>query len=192
MFRSSLVRLIAAACLSSVVAPAWPQQALNLPEAQRLAVARSRQVTAQDAEAAAVREMARAAGQLPDPVLKLGIDNLPVNGPDRLSLSRDFMTMRRIGVMQEIPRADKRRLKVERLDRDAQRVQAEREQTVAGVQRDTALAWIDRYYALAMLELLRQQVEETRLQIEGGEMAYRIGRGSQADIFAARASLASM
>ncbi|MEO7640167.1 MAG: TolC family protein, partial [Ramlibacter sp.] len=190
MFRSSLVRLIAAACLSSVVAPAWPQQALNLPEAQRLAVARSRQVTAQDAEAAAVREMARAAGQLPDPVLKLGIDNLPVNGPDRLSLSRDFMTMRRIGVMQEIPRADKRRLKVERLDRDAQRVQAEREQTVAGVQRDTALAWIDRYYALAMLELLRQQVEETRLQIEGGEMAYRIGRGSQADIFAARASLA--
>ena len=42
--------------------------------------------------------MAIAAGQLPDPVLKFGVDNLPLSGPDRLSLSRDFMTMRRIDI----------------------------------------------------------------------------------------------
>src|SRR5213594_2741353 len=48
---------------------------------------------------AAAREMAVAAAQLPDPMLKFGIDNLPINGPDRFSVARDFMTMRRIGVM---------------------------------------------------------------------------------------------
>jgi hypothetical protein len=59
--------------------------------------------------------MAAAAGQLPDPVLKFGVENLPVNGPDRLSLSRDFMTMRRIGLSQELPSAQKRQLRSERV-----------------------------------------------------------------------------
>ncbi len=184
--------LFAASCLAFQAAPALAQQPLTLSEAQRVALARSQQLTAQDAAAAAVREMAAAAGRLPDPVLKLGVDNLPVSGPDRLSLSRDFMTMRRIGLMQELTRADKRQLRVERLQRDAQRVQAERELAVASIQRDTALAWIERHYAQAMLDLLLQQAQEIQLQAQGAEVAYRAGTGSQADIFGARAALASL
>lgn len=186
-------RWLAIAASLALLAPlALAQQTLTLLEAQRIALARSNQLTAQDAAAAAVREMAAAAGRLPDPVLKLGVENLPVSGPDRLSLSRDFMTMRRIGLMQEFPRAEKRQLQVERLQRDAQRVQAERELAVAGIQRETALAWMERYYAQAMLDLLRQQAQETDLQVQGAEVAYRTGKGSQADIFGARAALASL
>ena len=92
----------------TLAAPALAADALTLAEAQRLAVERSRQITAQDAAVTASREMAVAAGQLPDPVLKIGVDNLPVSGPDRGSLTADFMTMRRIGVTQEITRSDKR------------------------------------------------------------------------------------
>lgn len=190
---SRLYRWLATAiCLAYLAAPALAQQPLTLSEAQRIALARSNQLTAQDAAAAAVREMAAAAGRLPDPVLKLGVDNVPVNGPDRLSLSRDFMTMRRIGLMQELPRTEKRQLRVERLQRDAQRVQAERELATANIRRDTALAWIERYYAQTMLDLLRQQVRETELQVQGAEVAYRSGKGSQAEVFGARAALASL
>lgn len=67
----------------------------SLPDAQRLAVAHSRQLPAQDSAAVAARGMAAAAGQLPDPTLKFGIDNLPVTSSDRFSLKDDFMTMRR-------------------------------------------------------------------------------------------------
>ena len=102
---------IAAVALTAVVASAHAQTALSLGDAQRIAVERSRQLAAQDSASLASREMAVAAGQLPDPVLKLGIDNLPVDGPDRFSLTRDFMTMRRIGVMQEITRGEKRELR---------------------------------------------------------------------------------
>src|SRR4051812_46996459 len=58
---------------------------LTLAEAQRLALERSRQLSAQDHAVIASREMASAAGQLPDPVLKLGVDNLPLSGADRFS-----------------------------------------------------------------------------------------------------------
>lgn len=162
---------------------------LSLREAQQLAVRHSRQVQAQDALVRSARDMAVSAGQLPDPVLKLGVDNLPLSGPAQLSLTQDFMTMRRIGLMQELPRAEKRQLKAERFERDAERAQAQRRQALAGVQRDTALAWLERYYALAVRTQLQQQQEETRLQEQGALIAFREGKGSQADVFAARTAL---
>ena len=122
--RSHALKNIPAAVLLALLAfaPAVPAQTtLSLAEAQRLAVARSQQLAAQDSMIASAREMAVAAGQLPDPVLKLGVDNVPVNGADRFSLGTDFMTTRRVGVMQEITRGEKRRLKSERYEREASR-----------------------------------------------------------------------
>jgi len=163
---------------------------LTLADAQRRAVERSRQLTAQDFAVSASRDMAVAAGQLPDPVLKLGIDNLPVNGPDRFSLTNDFMTMRRIGVMQEITRADKRQLRAERFNDDAEKTVAEKNATTAAIERDTALAWLDRYYAEAMAAVIAEQGSQAKLEIQSAEGAYRAGRGNQADVFAARSALA--
>lgn len=71
--------------------------ALTLKGAQKVAIDRSRLLTSKDYAAAAARDMATAAGELPDPVLKVGIDNLPVEGVERFSLGRESMTMRRIG-----------------------------------------------------------------------------------------------
>lgn len=177
-----------ALCLSL---PAWavgPDEPLSLREAQTLAAARSQQLIANQASMAASRQMATAAGQLPDPVVKLGVDNLPLNGPDRFSLSRDFMTMRRIGVMQEIPRAEKRQLRAERFEREADRTRAESQLNLANIQRETAIAWIERYYTLRTRELVLQQIQETRLQVQSTESGFGIGRNSQADVFAARAA----
>ena len=181
-----LDRTLAAILIVVAASASWAADPLTLTEAQSIAASRSQQVVAQGALTAAARDQAVAAGQLPDPVIKFGIDNLPVNGPDRGSLTRDFMTMRRIGIMQEITRSEKRQLRSERFERDALRIQAQRELTLANLRRDTALAWQDRYYAKAMRELVQQQVEEARLQEQAAEIAFRNGRGSQADVFAAR------
>jgi len=182
-----LILSLAAASLAGAAEPA-----LTLPEAQRLAAARSRQLVAQDSAALASREMALAAGQLPDPALKVGIDNLPVTGPDAYSVTSDFMTMRRIGLMQEFTRGEKRQLRAERFEREAERAVAEKSAMLATIQRDTALAWLDRYYAEAMAAAIAEQARETGLEVEAAENAYRTGRGSQADIFAARSAKASL
>lgn len=171
------------------VPAAWAADPLTLAEAQALAVSRSQQLAANSASAAASRQMAVAAGQLPDPVLKLGVDNVPVNGPDRLSLSRDFMTMRRIGLSQELPRAEKRQLRSERFEREAVRTEAEAQLNTANIRRDTALAWIERYYTDQMRDVVFRQIQETQLQAKTAETGYGAGRNTQADVFAARAAL---
>lgn len=174
----------------TLAAPALAADALSLAEAQRLAIERSREITAQDAAVTASREMAVAAGRLPDPVLKIGVDNLPVSGPDRGSFTADFMTMRRIGVMQEITRSDKRSFRAERYQREADKGLAEKDKTIANVERAAAIAWLDRYYAEAMASVIASQREEAQREREAADAAYRAGRASQADVLSARAAVA--
>src|SRR6266567_5079475 len=162
---------------------------LTLAEAQRRAVDRSRQLAAQDSAISASREMAIAAGQLPDPVATVGVNNLPVNTSDAWSFTRDFMTMRSVGVMQEFTRADKREARAERFEREAEKSHAEKDVSLAAIQRDTALAWLDRYYAEAMQTVISEQSRQAQVEIEAAESGYRAGRGNLADILAARNAL---
>jgi outer membrane protein TolC len=136
--------------------------------------------------------MATAAGQRPDPILKAGINNLPINGPDRFSLTNDFMTMRSVGVSQEFTRDGKLKARAARFEREAEVAEAGRELALANLQRDTATAWLERYYQERMREVLITERDEAKLQIEAADAAYRGGRGSQADVFAARSAVAQI
>jgi outer membrane protein TolC len=182
--------VVAAFTITLTVALAQTQPELTLDQALRLAQDRSRQLPARDAAAAASRDMAVVALQRPDPVLKASITNLPVDGPDRFSLTRDFMTMRSIGVMQEFTREDKRKARSGRLEREADVAEADRNLALANLQRDTASAWLERHYQTRMREVLIAQRAEAGLQIEAADAAYRGGRGAQADVFLARSAVA--
>lgn len=186
--------LLLSFALSSGIAFAQsaPPGTLSLESALKLAQTRSSLLVAQDSAAAASREMAVSAGQLPDPTLKLGINNLPVTSSDRFSLSRDFMTMRSVGVMQEFTRSDKREARSVRFESEAQVAYATRNVTIANLQRETAMAWLERYYSERMREVLIQQRDEAKQQIEAADTAYRTGKGAQADVFAARSAVAQI
>ena len=172
--------------------PALAAGPLTLAEAQRQALEIAPLVTGQNASIRASREMAVAAGRRPDPELKLGVDNLPVDGPDRFTIGNDFMTMRRIGVMQEFTRASKLARRSDRYEKEAEKGEAERDLVIATVQRDTAIAWLETYYAEAMANAIVEQRSEAQREVEAAEAAYRSGRGSQADVFAARAAVVSL
>ena len=165
---------------------------LTLDNALRLAQERSLQLPAQTAAAAAAREMAIAAGQRPDPTLKAGINSLPINGPDRFSLVRDNFTMRSVGFSQEFTRDGKLKARTSRFEREAEVAEAGRELALANLQRVTAMAWLDRHYQERMRDVLVTQRDEARLQIDAADAAYRGGRGLQADVFAARSSVAQI
>ncbi|MCE3607304.1 TolC family protein [Massilia sp. P8910] len=182
----ALAVLLATTAAVGTAAAADP---LTLEQAQRLAVQRSRQLAGIDSLVTASREMALAAGQLPDPVLSAGIENVPVGGEDRFSLSNDGMTMRRFGIMQELTRAEKRRWRAQGFLRTADKDVAQKQAARADIERDTALAWLERYYAQEMAKVADEQLAQGRLDVMVAEGAYRGGRGSQAELLAARSAL---
>jgi outer membrane protein TolC len=180
----SLVALVA----GSVVCAAEPP--LTLAEAQRLASLRSKQVEASDFALSAFKNLTVPASERPDPIAKIGLENLPINGPERFSVQRDFMTMRSVGIMQEITRPTKLRARATESEQAVRLAEAQKAQALVSIERDTALAWLDRYYAELVEQTALQQVQVARLDLTAAEAGYRGGHGTAADVLGARAALA--
>lgn len=184
------VRFTASAAVAAFTfasaAHAQPPTPLALDEALQLATTQSRLAEAARAQAQAAREMAVAAGQRPDPVLKVGVNNVPVEGPDRWSLTRDFMTMRSVSLMQEITRDDKLQARVARAQGEAELAQANQRQVLAMARRDAAGAWLERSIQSSVRELLVAQQVRSRDQVSVAEAAQRGGKGGPADVLGAR------
>jgi outer membrane protein TolC len=166
--------------------PAASESPLSLAEALKIAVGRSQQIVSQRAMVDAAREMSVSGGELPDPKLKLGVENVPTDGTDAWSLTRDFMTMSKIGIMQEFPRAEKRRLRSERAQRDAERGTVAVESTTLAVERDAATAWLARRYAAEAERVIAAQIGEAELAVTTATAAYRAGKAPQSELIAAQ------
>jgi outer membrane protein, heavy metal efflux system len=165
---------------------------LSLEAAVERALETAPQVGARNASLDAVQASAVSAGRLPDPELVVGIDNLPVTGPDAYSTTRDFMTMRKVGLMQEFPAASKRRLQRDLAKAEAGVADAELLETRLGIAREVAQAWIRRATAEAALNNLRTLQPEAELQAAAARAAVSAGRSSTADALAAEAAVAQL
>ena len=164
-----------AALAVSVLALPRVAGALSLDEALRLAELNAPSLSAQAAKLTAATNAAVPAGELPDPKLKLGLQNYPIGGPDRWSVNDDFMTMQMVGVMQEVPNRDKRNARVEVAQAAVERAAAEGRVEHLKVRLATASAWIRRYSIERKEALFQSFYEENRLlaqtvraQIAGG------------------------
>lgn len=186
--RLRLALLCASALGTSVSLAAAPPAApsLSLEEAAALATTHAHDAEGTNGAVEAAVQEAVAAGQLPDPVVKAGLNNVPVDGPDKFSLSRDFMTMRSISVMQEFTRSNKRQARTARFEAEADAAEAWRIASITSVQRSAVSAWIDRWYAERSAALLGHHVHPLDLMLEAANAAYRSGRGTRADVLSAQ------
>ena len=168
------------------------QAALSLADAQRLAAKDAPAVEAQAATLRAAQQSSLSAGELSDPKLILGVESLPVDTADRFSLTRDFMTMRKIGFMQEFTRSEKLKLRGDRANAEVRKEAAVLALAEVNLQRDVAMTWIDRYFAERQLDLLKELARESELQITAAQAALAGGKGQAADPFAARLATAQL
>ncbi len=188
--RTPLSAAVLSLLFTGVAAAQSSPSTLTLDAALDAAQARSKTLQAQDAATHAAREMAVSAGRLPDPVLKLSVDNLPIEGPMRWSLTKDFMTQRSVEWMQTVTGSAKRRARSVRYEREAETASSLRDMQKARLRAQTASAWLDRYFQERQLGLLQRQRDAYSRITEAVESAYRGGRSNQEDVLEARAAVA--
>jgi outer membrane protein TolC len=94
--------------------------------------------------------------------------------------------MSKVGVMQDFPREAKRRLRSQRAENDAQRGTAAAEAARLAVQRETAQAWLARWFAADTERAIAAQIDEAELAVAAAMAAYRAGRAAQAELIAAQ------
>lgn len=138
--------------------------ALTFDYALKLAETMAPENLARAAQVASANAAIRPADALPNPKLFLGIDNLPVEGQQRYSLDDDSMTMRRIGVMQEVPNSDKRRARRHSAEAFAELAQAEQRQALIKVKQDVAASWLRLFYAQQRFSAFDDLLKQLNLQ----------------------------
>lgn len=153
-------------CAALSFLPVCVHAGLTLEQARLLAGEQAPALAAQRNALAGAQAAQPAAATLPDPRLTLGVDNLPLSGADRLSLTRDFMTMQRIGLMQEVPNRAKREARASGAQARVSREQAVLDAARLAVRRDCALAWLAVYYAEQRLGALQALDDENRVLLE--------------------------
>ncbi|AFJ45168.1 TolC family protein [Shimwellia blattae] len=141
-----------------------PAGATSLDQAIRAAESYSAELSANSHQVDALNNMADSATQLPDPKLKFGLDNVPVQGSNAHRFTREGMTMQKIGIEQQYISSTKR-------ERKADAIRAQAQQTASGaaiirakLQRDTAQAWLNLALSEKTLASVQRLISETRRQ----------------------------
>jgi cobalt-zinc-cadmium efflux system outer membrane protein len=182
-----LVQAVAlVAALLTATAAATP---LSLEQALDLALQRSESARAARAGARGAAETVRAAGEQADPMLSLGIDNLPVTGRDRWRTAAEEMTMKRIGLAQEWASADKRAARQAAAAAMADRESAIERVSAADTRLQTALAFVDAHFAGLALTLARRDESHAREALAVGQARLATASASSAELLALKASL---
>jgi len=187
----SLSRLLASASGSLLAfSLAVPSHAtsLTLRETVQRAVDQAPRLEAQDAAITAAQEDAARSGALPDPMLEVGIDNLPITGADAFDTNADDMTMKRIGLRQEIPAAAKRQARRQLADRRVDAAQADAVVERLRVQRAAAEAWIDLWAARKQRPALAHLRDQAQLAATMAKARTR-GGGEIGEALAAEAAV---
>ena len=174
-----------------LVVPAFAQQPipLTLAEAEDHAIAAEPGQQAMLASATALHERGVVAGELPDPLLRLGLNNYPIQSG---GFTTEGMTNAGIGVHQQFPAGKTRAISTRRFDF----LSDEMNQSAAARGRNVLTAarqsWLDLYY----WEQAHVLVTESRPFF--GDLAtisrslYAVGRKTQQDVLRAELELSRL
>lgn len=168
---------LAAAFLPAIAAA----ESISLEQAQSLAVQRSEAARAAQAALQGSIHSVRSAGQLPDPMLRAGIDNLPVTGTDRWHSTRESMTMKRIGISQEWVSAEKRSARESAARAKADRDAVQKSVAEAEARLQTALAYVDAWYAGEALKLTTQSEHHLHEELAAAKSRVAAAQGNSAE-----------
>lgn len=181
MFIPYLRCAVVAGAMLPALAVAAP---LTLDRALELAVQHSEAARSARAGVVSASEAARAAGQLPDPTLRAGVDNLPVTGGDRFNTTRDSMTMKRIGIGQEWVSSEKRAARRAAADAVVSRESVSVQIAAAEVRVQTALAYLDAYFAGETLQLTTLSEHHIHEELEAAKARLSSSSGSSQEVLA--------
>ena len=163
-----------------------PGSELTLQDAEQLALGYDPAVMAFDSRAQAYDDQAVADGQLPDPRLKLGTMNVPV---DTFDFDQESMTQLQVGIQQAFPPGDTLRYRQEYTQALSDGQSARQQERRLAVLQEVRRLYLELYFQVQsgqVLQLNRELFNELR---DTTQRQYAAGRNNQHDVLRAQLEL---
>jgi len=186
MYRRMGTRLCLILIAGWISASQGSQAVLSLDEAEYLASLEEPGFTSRMSMAASLEEQAVADGELPDPMLMLGLMNVPM---DTFNLNQDPMNQFKIGVRQHFPRGNSLDIRREKTLAAADSMKSNADARLVQVKLATRMAWLEIYFWGTAKQLVQQDrpLFEQLRSITGSH--YRVGRKHLQDVIRSEVEL---
>jgi outer membrane protein TolC len=163
--------------------------ALNLDEAEEIALRANPLVESHKATARSFGEESVADGTLPDPKLRVGAVNVPV---DSFDFRQEQMTQIKLGIQQNFPRGDTLELKQQQSQLMANSAQAQAADTRRKVLKNVRENYLNLYYEISANIIVKETRELFSKLVKITESKYAAGRVNQQDVVLADLELSRL
>ncbi len=172
-----------------VAVPAAQAQPIGYEEALRQARLEQPVLEARALQVEAQRLSVEAADELPDPVLRGGIVNIPVSGPAAFNLDRQLPSQIQVGVEQAIPNLAKRRARAGMAASDVRVSEARLGMASRDVVLAAGQAWISLSYAQQRHTVAQSALKNLRRLVPVARSAVAAGSARPAESLEIRRAL---
>jgi len=184
LFRAAV--FLATGLLIVSAASADQRAPLTIVEAEDLALRDEPGFRALQANADALNEQAVSAGALPDPTLRLGLSNFPINGG---GFSTEGMTQAQFGIRQSFPRSRHRSMNTAQYRALATVQSSSADARSRDVLEAARSAWLESYYWQHVGQVLMESRPLFADLLQVTQSLYGVGRKSQSDVLRAELEL---
>lgn len=178
--------ILAGTCIALLALPALA--GLSLEQAIRQAQDQDPWLSGNQLRQEALVARSIAAGELPDPVVNVGLANLPT---DTFDFNQEAMTQVRVGVSQQLPRGDSRALRRQQLEQLGSQYPLQRADRRAQLAVTVTRLWLELYRQQERVRLVQQDrsLFEQLVDVARSRYATVLGRASQQDLIRAQLEL---
>lgn len=163
--------------------------ALNLQQAEHLAVQADPTIEKFKATSLSYANASIADDTLPDPKLRLGAVNVPV---DTFDLEQEQMTQLKIGVQQDFPRGNSLALKQQQSQFLSRSALASADDASLQIIRDVRESYLNLYYEISAYQIIRETRHLFSELVRITESNYAAGRVNQQDVVLAGLELSRL
>ena len=182
-------KLLLGLILSVVVLSANDASALNLKQAERLAIQSDPSIESFKATSRSFVDESVADNTLPDPKLRLGAVNVPV---DSFDLQQEQMTQLKVGIVQNFPRGDVLSIKQKQSQYLSKSALAMASDAELKILRDVRESYLNLYYEVSAYQIIRETRKLFSELVKITESNYAAGRVNQQDVVLAGLELSRL
>ncbi len=180
-------------CVAAIL-PAWTESAgagelLSLDDLITEAVEQNPEILSFKKRMEASRAAVPQAGALDDPMLTLGVDNVPISDP---SFDEFLPTSKVLGISQKVPFPGKLSLKEEVADAAAGTAEAMYQDKISEITRRVKVAYFELYFIARSIQINERNRELLKGLAEVAATKYSVGTGLQQDVLKAQVELSKI
>lgn len=164
---------------------------ITMQDAVKIAIQHDPWLAGNQLQERALRAASQGANNLPDPMLSMGLLNLPTNG---FVFDQEPMTQIKVGLAQTFPRGDSLAIKQKQLSYQADQHPYQREDRKAKIQVAVSQLWLDATRAHQTMHLIKRDRVLFEQLVDIVKASYSSAQGStrQQDVISAQLELARL